>query len=957
MRTLGTGPLAGKALAWPAAVVMLAAWLAATPAVALDVRLEEVGTWNMFEAPAGALERGQAVDVPLKVTVGGADLEKPIKVTLATVDLWGRRVDGPVSPPSIRIEGGKVVAEEGTARLPVGLYHITVRVENGGARAEASADLGIVPPHREGLRPDSFFASNTSSIRTGKELALLRAIGMKVQRTHFSPHIRGDVPEPSTGAALPVNFDDLDRRFQESREAGLWVLPIVGYSFERANSEIAKKTGMHGPPRNFDEFVRTSELVVRRYPDVTTWEFWNEPWIFGWTWAADSAEYRRLHTQWCRMALAVNPRLRLLAGNSSMFAEDHIEPYPDCWRGLLAGTTHHPYSGAAAKTMRGGAQARSIDHGFLVTRRMDLPYYYLTEGGTSWAEGGEGMPDVEKNNNVNARKIVQYAVRGALVGAFQTNIQWGIGYGPAWTRPNTALAVLAHFIEDRPIAADIWPENELIYGAVFAHPRHVTDEVRRLPRAQDLGVRWTVPVPDDRAADATKVAVVWSHTGPSNAAPDAEATLTIADASGLKAYDCTGRPIAPAGGRLTVPLSEYPVYVTSDALSVCQLRERIARARIEGATPLSLYALSLGRPADVRQTLSVRVENQLNRPVAGTLALDVAGCDASSVVEFTIPAARLLEIPIGWPSAKPSPQNEYAATLTAKTDAGTVVRKQIVAVARFVRKTVSVDGDLADWAGATAVLVDSDRLGSDIDVTQYLLNPHLDRPTGTPDAKRVVARVFTAYDDANVYLAAEVHEDSLACPAGQPVVKGSVTLPYRTAMPDGLTHIRHAGDALMFAFGFRDRVPRWGRQMDDPYAWKGHFYDTDYHYAAHVSTEGDQLMRQWGPDTGRRIAYQTDKVPGYGPVRGATIKIRRDEAAKVTVYEMAIPRRELAMFDPAKGRCRFGFVLGNDEKLGLGGGLEWSAAAGVFDHWYASGSFGPSWVSQLPCQTFFGIEP
>ncbi|HUU11036.1 MAG TPA: hypothetical protein VM431_10925 [Phycisphaerae bacterium] len=145
--------------------------------------------------------------------------------------------------------------------------------------------------------------------------------------------------------------------------------------------------------------------------------------------------------------------------------------------------------------------------------------------------------------------------------------------------------------------------------------------------------------------------------------------------------------------------------------------------------------------------------------------------------------------------------------------------------------------------------------------------------------------------------------------------------------------------------------------MDDPYAWKGHFYDTDYHYAAHVSTEGDQLIRQWGPDTGRRIAYQTDKVPGYGPVRGATIKIRRDEAAKVTVYEMAIPRRELAMFDPAKGRCRFGFVLGNDEKLGLGGGLEWSAAAGVFDHWYASGSFGPSWVSQLPCQTFFGIEP
>jgi len=201
-----------------------------------------------------------------------------------------------------------------------------------------------------------------------------------------------------------------------------------------------------------------------------------------------------------------------------------------------------------------------------------------------------------------------------------------------------------------------------------------------------------------------------------------------------------------------------------------------------------------------------------------------------------------------------------------------------------------------------------------------------------------------------------VHEPSLDCPAGKPAVRGKVTLPYRTAMPDGLTHIRHAGDAFSFAFGFRDRVTGWGRAMDDPYAWKGHFHDTDYHYVAHVSTEGDQLVRQWGPDTDRRIAYQTAKVRGYGPVPGSAIVIRRDEAAKVTVYEMAIPRSELQMFDPHAGRCRFGFILANDEQLGRQGGLEWSEAAGVFDYWYSAGSFGPSWVSQLPCQTFFGIE-
>jgi len=928
---------------------------AASQAAEFKAAFEPVGVWNMIEAPPGALEAGTPVAVPLRIIVSGAG-DKSVRVRLAAEDLWGKPVattgdlDWKVPP------GDGRAAVNVPCKLPVGFYRVTGQVECGPAKATVAWELGIVPPHRPGLRPDSFFASNTSSIRVGQELRLLQVIGMKVQRTHFQPRARTKPPEPSKGEALDLDFTDQDKRFQESKDAGLWVLPIVGYSFEGTNSDVAKATGMHGPPRHYAEFVNTWQQILRHYPEVTTYEFWNEPWIFGWTWAANAEEYRKLHTQWCRMALKVNPKLRILAGNSSMFAEDHIEPFPDCWKGLLQGTTHHPYSGAANRTMREGGQARSIDHGFGVTRRMGLPYYYLTEGGTSWAEGGESRPDAEKNNNVNARKVVEYAVRSALVGAFQTNVQWGIGYGPDWTRPNTTLAVLAYFTEDRPIVADVWPRNELIYGAIFAHPRHVTDAVRTLPRAADLGARWDVAVPDDRKDDPTKVAVVWSHTGKSNAEIDAGGTLTIADAAGLKAYDCTGRPIPPTEGRLTVPFSEYPVYIVTDDLDVVALRQRIADAQIAAVTPLNLYALSLAEPADAPQTLTVRVENQINRPVRGAIVLAMDGQAECAEVQFAIPAGRLLDVPMSWPGVKVSPRNEYAVTLTARTDAGDVGRKQVLAVARFARKTITVDGDLKDWAGAVPVLLDSDRLRTGVDLTQYLLNPHLERPTAAPEQKRIVARVYTAYDDANVHLAAEVNEDSLECPAGKPVVMKNVTLPYRTAMPDGLTHIRHAGDALSFAFGFRDRVAGWGRTMDDPYAWKGHFHDTDYHYVAHVSTEGDQLIRQWGPDTDRRIAYQTAKVRGYGPVPGAKIVIRRDEAGKVTVYEMSIPRRELQMFDPGRERCRFGFILVNNEKLGLQGGLEWSEAAGVFDHWYSSGSFGPSWMSQLPCQTFFGIE-
>ena len=94
--------------------------------------------------------------------------------------------------------------------------------------------------------------------------------------------------------------------------------------------------------------------------------------------------------------------------------------------------------------------------------------------------------------------------------------------------------------------------------------------------------------------------------------------------------------------------------------------------------------------------------------------------------------------------------------------------------------------------------------------------------------------------------------------------------------------------------------------MDDPYAWKGDFYDTDYSYYANPSAKGDMLTRVWGPDTQRQDGYQTAKVPGMGPVPNARIKITRNEDTKITLYEMAIPRAEIKLFDPEKGAlCQF----------------------------------------------------
>ncbi len=218
-----------------------------------------------------------------------------------------------------------------------GFSQVFATCQADGQSYEASTGIGIIPPHHRGVRPDSFFASNTSAIRTGLQLRFLQAIGMKIQRTHLNP-VRATIPDQPQGACR-LDLAAMDRAWQDCLDHDTWILPIVGYNFgERMRSELARRTDMHGPPRDLREFVDTWETIVRRYPRITTWEFWNEPWIYGWTWAAEPEVYRQFQREWCRMALSVNPAMRIVAGNSSMFTEDHIEPYPESWKGLLQGT-------------------------------------------------------------------------------------------------------------------------------------------------------------------------------------------------------------------------------------------------------------------------------------------------------------------------------------------------------------------------------------------------------------------------------------------------------------------------------------------------------------------------------------------------------------------------------------------------------------------------------------------
>lgn len=883
-------------------------------AYAMDDKIEitlESGVFNMINREIPSKPDNKISPVYLLIKGSG-------KIRLIASDIYGNKISW--SKDLVLNGEQKVDFDYG-----MGYYRIEA-IKNG--KLAGFIDIGIIPPFHNGLRKNSFFCSNTSNVRTGKELQFLEMIGMKVQRAHIV----------DDGRTVSASILDTIKKHNT------WILPIVGYS-PWGKSDWAKRFNQHGPPDDFSVFVSEWEKILKDFKEVEIWEFWNEPWIFEWTWADTPYRYRELQILWSKMAHKVNPSIHIIAGNSWMFTMDHIQPFPDCWKdGIIEGTSHHPYTDNSALNWRSGANLRTIDAGALLNKQMNLSRYYITEGGSSVASSefdADSRSGYKTPNNItNAVKAPQLFANTALTGAFQGNMQWGIGFGPDWTMSNTTFAVFSYFTEDRPVVADIWPENELITGAVFANPKFADAVVKSLPRANELNARWNVEIPADRKNDNEKVAIIWALTGKNNAEPDTKGILKIENASDIRAFDMNGKEYKTFKNSFILPFSQNPIYITSEILTVDELRIRIKQAVIENITPLNIYAMSLTKKADEKQDLIIRVENQLNTEISGRLVVKISGQNSNIEKDFNISAGKLADIKVLWPGVNLNPENKYNLViepiiLSNKLKYNPIQHNQTIQSAIFAKKSIVIDGKLNEWEGLVPVTISAT---SRFDESKYLLNPSLKRPDKIAEETRS-AKIFTAWDNEFVYIALKGWGSTNI--AGT-TAKKDLNL-WKNGEPDGLNNISNCGDVLQLAFGFRDRVPNQGRQMGDAWTWKGHFYDTDYQYAIYKDAFGkDYVVRLWGAETGRQTAYQIDCVPWVEEVKNAKVVITNEG------YEIAIPRKELELFDTQKEMLRFGFVLN--------GKFNWSETAGVFDYWSSFGSYGPAWVNRLPCQTYFGIE-
>jgi hypothetical protein len=234
-----------------------------------------------------------------------------------------------------------------------------------------------------------------------------------------------------------------------------------------------------------------------------------------------------------------------------------------------------------------------------------------------------------------------------------------------------------------------------------------------------------------------------------------------------------------------------------------------------------------------------------------------------------------------------------------------VRRTQYVQWAQTPERTITVGDGLLNWDGIRPVRVQSESSGT-------------------------FADVWTAWDRQNFYFAAAVHRQRAGYRGGANAFDG---------------------DAIQLGWGT-------GTRADDDFGHRGvgkalpagAFRDTDYLVALAFGREGAQVIRLRRPGVALRAHLAQNMDPWYGPVEGARVVIGRDEEAGVTIYEAAIPMKELAPLAGQRDRLyRFAFRIGD----GLNPPLDWAREAGVPDYLANPASFLPVSEASLPCQTYW----
>lgn len=387
-----------------------------------------------------------------------------------------------------------------------------------------------------------------------------------------------------------------------------------------------------------------------------------------------------------------------------------------------------------------------------------------------------------------------------------------------------------------------------------------------------------------------------------------EGTISL-QSNGIKCYDVLGNEIRPSGdGRIVIPFSEEPFYLTARRKK--RLIEAIRNSRIRGIQPVEIMVEDLQEPLKRGASLRVVIRNIITEELGGTLyaSSDRLRVGRGEVTFEHLEPGTLAEFEFAVSGER---SEGYPVEVSVRTNLGDAHLETLVNEAVIMRGTPAVDGDLSEWGklGAVPIVVrgesefrnrfDRRSIWTAVRETELKLRGRW-------------AKFMTLWDDANLYFALEVLDPRLEMPLSMKDGKW-----YRLD-PTGELYLQRPvlpfmRDCFQVTIDANPTYSPLGERA-------GCVPRKDYEYCFYLTAEGAEAYRCHAPGIPFRFLAPFTKPQRFdqGVVDSVKQEIKRLEKEQLTVYEVALPWKELSLIKPLPGKklgLAFRVISGDGVKL------------------------------------------
>jgi hypothetical protein len=461
------------------------------------------------------------------------------------------------------------------------------------------------------------------------------------------------------------------------------------------------------------------------------------------------------------------------------------------------------------------------------------------------------------------------------------------------------------------------------------------------------------------------------------------ASMRINDAGGqIGMFDFYGNPLPSAKGFYTIPLNGLGYFLRPSGApgSFDKLIAAVRTATITGIDPVEIVARDMTTPIERGAKLRIVLTNVLNRRVSGTLTATLGALSLSQAPPIELAANETREIALNV-SGNAVAENVYPLTVHFDAGAGgSAEHTEQMHVNFIARRTIHVDGDLADWKGILPETMTGAGIATSLTEQAYL--PFV---ASGNNSKSGSSTAWLAYDDKNFYFAAAVadsttdegmvrfatrDDDSYFYPGHATGADGA-----QLSWPEGVRQYsyrknfddpagtsrsldgRHGHDNVQIAFNVLDKKP-W---LPFPPGTMPRFityWDTDYEYALNnVAPQyggGVEVWRLLAPGVPVKTYFPREPhAPvDQGPVPGALLVTHR--VGNLRIVEASIPwsempdvERKVKAGKPVKFSCRINDNTSDSHELAEGRSVSKENSSAFHDSWQTH------WANEIE----FGVEP